>query len=109
MKRAPMSGYVQILTTVPNKKIAEKIARMLVEKRLAACVQIIGPIASVYRWKGKSERAREYLLIAKTRSSLYPKIEKAIRALHSYKVPEIIAVPITRGLPPYLRWLDEAV
>jgi uncharacterized protein involved in tolerance to divalent cations len=83
------------------------VARALVEERLAACVQILGPITSTYRWKGAIETSEEWQCWAKTRRDLYEKIEQAIRRLHSYEVPEIIAVPILAGSESYLKWLDE--
>lgn len=77
----------------------------LVEARLAACVQIIGPVRSVYRWQGQVERADEVLLSIKTRAALYPQVEAAIRELHSYEIPEIVALPVAAGLPAYLDWI----
>lgn len=107
MKRK--TEFIQVLTTVENKRNAEKIAAVLSRKRLSACTQIIGPISSVYRWKGKTEKSREWLCIAKTEKSKYKKAENAIKELHSYDVPEIIAVPIVRGSDEYLRWLHGVV
>jgi periplasmic divalent cation tolerance protein len=80
-----------------------------VEERLAACVNQIGPIQSVYRWEGKLEQSEEQLLIIKTRKELFPALEKRVRELHSYSVPEIVALPIIDGSPDYLRWLEEQV
>ncbi|MEQ8162029.1 MAG: divalent-cation tolerance protein CutA, partial [Smithellaceae bacterium] len=88
-----------------TKEEAQKIARHLVEQRVAACVQIAGPIISTYRWQGKVETAEEWLCVIKTRESLYPELEKAIISLHSYETPEIIAVPIIKGSREYLSWL----
>jgi len=104
-----MPESVQVLTTVEKREEAETIARSLVEKRLAACVQIIGPITSTYRWKGEIETAEEWQCLVKTRRELYPQVERAIRRLHSYEVPEIIATPIVAGSADYLEWLDENV
>jgi periplasmic divalent cation tolerance protein len=101
-----MNQYIQVLTTTEKMEDAEKIAQALVEKRLAACVQIAGPIASIYRWRGKIERAQEFQCWIKTRVGLFPKVEAAIRQLHSYEVPEILAVPILAGGKDYLAWLD---
>ena len=84
-----------------------KIGAALVEKRLAACVQIVGPIESVYRWQGKIETAAEWQCWIKTRRQLFEQIELAIRELHSYEVPEILAVPIAQGSAAYLSWLGE--
>ena len=104
-----MPESVQVLTTVEKREEAETIARSLVEKRLAACVQIIGPITSTYRWKGEIETAEEWQCLVKTRRELYPQVERAIRRLHSYEVPEIIATPIVAASADYLEWLDENV
>lgn len=102
-----MTKFIQVATTVAKKKDAERIATMLVTKRLAACVQIVGPITSVYRWKGKMERTKEWLCIAKTRATLFGAVEKAIREIHPYDIPEILAIPITLGNAAYVRWLDK--
>jgi periplasmic divalent cation tolerance protein len=80
-----------------------------VEQRLAACVQGSGPVSSTYRWQGKTEKATEYLLLVKTTRARFPAVEKAIKALHTYEVPEIIALPLTAGSQDYLAWLAEAV
>ncbi len=86
---------------------AEKISRALIEENLAACANIIGPVRSIYRWQGKVEDAREYLIMIKTRTSLTSRIERAVGKLHSYEVPEIIALPIAAGSTPYLEWIAE--
>jgi periplasmic divalent cation tolerance protein len=104
-----MAEFIQVLTTVERREEAERIARSLVEKRLAACVQIVGPIASTYRWKGEVETAEEWQCLVKTRRDLYPQVERGIRLLHSYAVPEIIATPIIAGSADYLAWLGENV
>jgi Uncharacterized protein involved in tolerance to divalent cations len=97
------------MTTTETKEEAEKIAQYLVEQKLAACVQITGPITSIYRWKGKVENAQEWLCLIKTRDDLYNKVEAAIKKLHSYETPEIIAVPIIKGSTEYLSWLDDVL
>ena len=102
-----MKSYIQISTTTETKEQAQKIAQYLVETRLAACVQIAGPITSVYRWKGKVETASEWLCLIKTREELFEKVEAAIKKMHSYETPEIIAVPIVKGSKEYLIWLDD--
>ncbi|MDP6439304.1 MAG: divalent-cation tolerance protein CutA [Candidatus Brocadiia bacterium] len=103
-----MTGeHVQVLTTTEAREEAESIARALTEQRLAACVQIVGPVTSTYRWKGKVETAEEWLCIIKSRKALYERIEQAIKAIHSYETPEIIALPIVAGSAAYLNWLDE--
>jgi periplasmic divalent cation tolerance protein len=78
---------------------------MLVEERLAACVNLIAPLTSIYRWRGAVERAREVLLVIKTRRTLVPRIAARVRALHSYEVPEVIALPVVAGARSYLAWL----
>jgi len=102
-----MKTYIQISTTTETREQARKIARHLVEQKLAACVQISGPMESTYRWKGNVETANEWLCVIKTRPSLFKKVEAAIKKLHPYETPEIIAVPITKGSREYLNWLDE--
>lgn len=104
-----MSGYLQVLCTTDDRDEAEAIAEMLVNERLAACVQIAGPITSVYRWEGAVERAEEWLLLAKTTSERCEALEDAITRVHSYDVPEIVALPIERGSEAYLRWLVGSV
>ncbi|MEO0162787.1 MAG: divalent-cation tolerance protein CutA [candidate division WOR-3 bacterium] len=101
------NGYIQVFTTVEKKEDAEKIAKIVVEKRLAGCVQILGPIKSTYWWKGKIENAEEWLCIIKSKKELYPELEKTIREIHPYETPEIIAMPIIAGYEGYLKWLSE--
>ena len=96
---------IQIVTTVGDEEGAEKIGRHLVEKRLAACAQIAGPIKSIYRWKGKIEEAEEWQCIIKSRKSYYGKIEEEIKRLHSYELPEIVALNIDLALPDYADWI----
>ena len=100
--------YIQIITTCEKKKDAEKIAKALIEKRLAACIQIM-PINSIYWWKEKIEKAKEWILFIKTEKKLYERIESAIKTLHSYETPEIIAMPIIKGDKKYLEWVSETV
>lgn len=94
-----------ILATTGNEELALSIARALVSERLAACVNIIGPVRSVYRWRDAIEDEREYLLLIKTRATLYMKVESRVRELHSYEVPEVLALTADRGSPPYIQWL----
>jgi len=101
-----MTDYIQVVTTTEHREDAERIARTLVERRLAACVQVTGPITSTYRWHGKIETAGEWQCWAKSRRDLYDEIEQAIRGLHPYEVPEILAVPILAGSADYLAWLE---
>ena len=100
-----MTEYIQILTTVELKSDAEKIAKNLVEKRLAACVQILGPLTSYFHWQGKLDTASEYLCLIKSRDDLFTELETEIISQHPYEVPEILAMPITKGTENYLNWL----
>lgn len=102
-----MSEYIQVFTTTNEREIAEKIAEHLIQKRLAACIQIIGPITSQYWWEGKITKDSEFLIIAKTKVDRYPEVEKAIKDVHNYTVPEILAVPVIAGNLDYLHWLNE--
>ena len=104
-----MTDYIQVITTTETAEDAETIARALVEARLAACVQVRGPIRSTYRWKGRIETAEEWQCVAKSRRELYGRIEETIRRLHRYETPEILAVPIVAAEENYLAWLDEQV
>ncbi len=104
-----MTDYVQVLTTTGSEQEAERIALALVERRLAACVQTIGPVASRYRWRGEVEEAREWQCLAKTEAQRYAEVEAAIRELHSYEEPEIVATPIVAGSSGYLGWISESV
>ena len=100
---------IQIVTTTPDEESAQCIARSLVERRLAACVQISGPIESIYRWQGQVETAQEWRCTIKTSGERFEAVASAIRELHSYEVPEILATPIVTGDPDYVRWLLESV
>lgn len=104
-----MGQYLVVLTTVDSGERARELGRRLVESCLAACVQVVGPISSTYRWKNKVETSQEWLCLIKSRQNLYPKVEAAIGEIHPYEVPEIVALPISRGSESYLMWLDEAV
>ena len=100
-----MDEYIQVFTSTEKKEDAEKIATVLVEKRLAGCIQIVGPIISTYWWKGNVENAGEWLCFIKSKKTLYDELEKAIKEVHPYETPEIIAVPIISGSKDYLEWL----
>jgi len=102
-----MPEFIQIITTTASSDDAKRIAGVLVESRLAACVQIVGPIRSIYRWQGQIETAEEWQCWAKSRRDLYDEVEKTIRRLHSYDVPEILAMPIVAGHADYLAWLKK--
>lgn len=96
-----------VITHLPDAPSAETLAAALLEARLAACVTQLPPVRSMYRWKGALETAAEVPLLIKTTANRYPAIEAAIRAGHPYELPEIIAIPITRGLPAYLAWVAD--
>jgi periplasmic divalent cation tolerance protein len=94
-----------IFATASSEEQAVSIARTLVAEQLAACVNIVGPMRSIYRWRDAIEDDNEHLLIIKTRATLYVKVEKRIRAIHTYEIPEVISATIDRGSPPYIKWL----
>ena len=94
-----------VLTTLPDRATAEALAAVLVEDRLAACVNILQPCRSVYRWQGAVETSDEIPLLIKTSEARYAALENAIRLRHPYETPEIIALPVVRGLPDYLAWV----
>jgi periplasmic divalent cation tolerance protein len=98
-----------VLSTTSSREEADKIAHALVEAHLAACVQIVGPIQSVYRWQGGIEQAQEFLLLAKTTATSLAKLRGELQKLHSYEIPECIEIPIESGLPAYMNWIDESV
>jgi len=98
-----------VLSTVGSEEEARKIAHHLVEQQLAACVNIVPRIESVYRWQGKVESSREYLLLIKTSSEKFPEVRDAVRELHSYELPECIALAVEDGSPEYLQWVEESL
>jgi len=98
--------HIIIFVTASNKKEAQKIAAGLIKQKLAACVNIVDKVDSLFFWEGKTEKAKESLLIIKSRKDKMPKVIKLIKSLHSYTVPEIIALPIIAGDKPYLRWIN---
>lgn len=98
-------GTLLVLTNLPDDDSARAVARHLVSARLAACINILAPCRSVYRWEGRIEEAEEVPMLIKTNDECYAALETAIREKHPYELPEIIAVPIDRGLPAYLAWL----
>jgi periplasmic divalent cation tolerance protein len=99
--------HLLILCTCPDMDTAHNIANQLVDRALAACVNILPGLTSVYQWQGKRETAQECLLLIKTTNAAYPALELAITELHSYELPEVIAVPIGQGLEGYLRWIEQ--
>jgi periplasmic divalent cation tolerance protein len=95
-----------VISNLPDREQAERLAAQLIEARLAACVNVLAPCTSVYRWQGKVETAQEVPVLIKTTRARYTALETAIKAFHPYELPEIIALPITAGLPAYLDWVD---
>ena len=103
-----MSDYIAVLVTAPNEEEAAGIAKALVEERLAACANIVPGVRSIYRWEGKVQDDPEVLMVIKTRRELFDKLEKRVRELHPYEVPEVIALDITKGSEPYLGWISQS-
>jgi periplasmic divalent cation tolerance protein len=101
--------YIVVLITAKDKKEARKISVSLIKAKLAACVNIVDKVDSVFLWAGKIDQAKESLLVIKSKKEKLPKIIKLVRSLHGYEVPEIIALPIIAGDRPYLRWIDAAL
>jgi periplasmic divalent cation tolerance protein len=97
---------VVVLTNLPELAAANKLAQLLVEQRLAACVNVLAPCSSVYRWQGRIESTTEVPVLIKTVAARYPRVEAAIRANHPYELPEIISVPVVAGLAEYLGWVS---
>jgi len=110
LKSKSGSSAIIVLVTCATKSEACSLAASLVEKRLAACSNISGsPVTSIYRWKGKVERAKEVLLVLKSTRAAFPALEREVRRMHSYDVPEIIALPVIAGSRPYLAWLTKCI
>lgn len=107
MMKDAQSQYILVLTNVPDQTVATTLAHAIVENKLAACVNILPGIQSVYRWDGKTEQAAEVSMHIKTLSTRYAALEAYLHEHHPYDVPEIIAVPVVAGLPAYLHWLEE--
>ena len=102
-----VTSFIQVVTTAAKREDAERIAKELVEKRLAACAQVSGPITSYYWWEDKLECAQEWVCRIKTRQENYPSLEEAIRGIHPYDVPEILATTVVAGNPQYLEWITK--
>ncbi|MCX7975044.1 MAG: divalent-cation tolerance protein CutA [Candidatus Aminicenantes bacterium] len=102
-----MANYLLIMTTVPNEEVAAKIAQKLVEERLAACITFSSPCQSYYWWEGKITQDKEFMLFIKTKANLYPELEKRLKELHPYSVPEILAFRVDQGSESYLSWLEK--
>lgn len=100
-----MADSIVVLVTCGSEEEAAKIAQTLVEERLAACVNILSPVRSIYRWEGKIWDEREWMLVIKTQKRRFEELEKKVKSLHSYSVPEVIALHIVEGSAPYLEWL----
>ncbi len=101
-----MNSILLVVTNLPDAASAERLARRIIEERVAACVNQLAPCTSTYRWKNNIETATEVPLLIKTTQAAYPRLEKLVREAHPYELPEIIAVPVTAGLPSYLDWID---
>ena len=108
-RRPKMTEFVQVTTTTETKEDALKIAQAVLEKRLAACVQLVGPITSMYWWQGNIETAEEWLCVLKSKKETYKELEWAIRQIHPYDVPEILATSVVVADPDYLEWLDSEI
>lgn len=104
-----MSEYLQVSTTTASEEEAQRIAAALIERHQAACVQVLGPVESRYRWRGEVETAREWLCLAKTAASRLSELEATVRELHGYEEPELVATPIVAGSPGYLEWIGESL
>jgi len=102
---ADAADMLLVFSNLPDEATAHRIARHLVERRLAACVSVLAPCVSTYRWQGVIEQATEVPVVIKTTAQRYPELEVALRAQHPYELPEIVAVPLARGLPAYLDWV----
>ena len=104
-----MTGRVVVLCTVGSAEDAERIAGALVERRLAACVNVLPGVTSFYRWEGKLNRDAEHLLVVKTTAARFEALREALVEMHPYDVPEVVELPIERGHAPYLEWIDQSV
>jgi periplasmic divalent cation tolerance protein len=103
-----MTNIVVFMTT-STKQEAQKIVRSLLDKHLIACANILGPVGSQFWWQGKIDKAKEFLVLMKSNEKLFEKLSKTIKEMHSYEVPEILALPIVKGWAPYLEWLTETL
>jgi len=101
-----MSSHILILMTASTKEETTKIVKCLLEEKLIACANIVGPIDSLFWWKGKIDEASEFLVLMKSHGKLFNKISKRVKEMHTYEVPELIALSIGKGLPTYLNWID---
>ena len=106
--RRTRAAGLQVLVAVPDVRLAERISKNLLQQKLCACAQTLGPMTSRYTWKGRIQTGREWLLVIKSRQGLYSAIEREVRRLHPYEVPEIIAMPMSRAFGAYLDWITES-
>ena len=104
-----MSGARVVLVTAPSPDVGAALGRALVDERLAACVNVIPGLTSIYRWQGRREEASECLLLIKTDDTRYAELERRVLELHPYTVPEVLALPVERGAPAYMEWLRDSV
>ncbi len=102
-------SYVMVVMTTANREEAVKIVRQLLQERLIACANIVGPVSSLFWWKEKIEEAEEILVFMKSREELFEELSEKVRTLHSYEVPEVLALPIVKGSPSYLEWFDASL
>jgi periplasmic divalent cation tolerance protein len=103
------NSYIIVMVTTASKEEAQTIAQRLLDAKLIACANIIGPIQSHFHWSGKIDKAEEYLVLMKSRRDLFEKLSEIVKALHSYEVPEILALPVVAGSKAYLEWLDSCL
>jgi len=101
--------YIVVIVTTASKQEAERIAELLINERLIACANIIGPVSSIFHWSGKIEHTEEYLMLLKSRKSLFDNLAETVKALHSYEVPEILVLPVIGGSEAYLDWLSNCL
>jgi periplasmic divalent cation tolerance protein len=104
-----VSSYVVVFMTASDKKEALKIVRRLLDERLIACANIVGPVSSLFWWEGKIDEASEFLVIMKSRKDLFKRLSERVKETHSYEVPEVLELPITEGLPSYLEWIGASL
>lgn len=103
------NSYIIIIVTTAGREEAETIVQRLLEAKLIACANIIGPVSSHFHWSGKMEKAEEYLILMKSRKDLFEKLSETVKALHSYEVPEILALPVVEGSKAYMDWLGSCL
>jgi len=102
-------SYIFVVMTAANREEAVKIVRRLLDERLIACANIVGPVSSLFWWEGKIDEAKEFLVFMKSHRSLFERLSESVKEIHSYQVPEVIALPIIEGSPSYLEWLGASL